>query len=113
MAELKSCPFCGGIPDIGIFDDEGNIHNEIGYEKDPWSGLVYGIVHDDTNANDEDFDCPIVSVLCRMPGEKPFLTVHEGYISDDGVWVSNFFKREPGEVTHWAEMPTYPGDEEK
>ena len=28
---------------------------------------------------------PFVSVLCRMPGEKPFPTVHEGYISDDGI----------------------------
>ena len=54
---------------------------------------------------------PFVSVLCRMPGEKPFPTVHEGYITKDGIWVSNYFKREPGEVTHWAEMPTYPGDD--
>ncbi len=55
---------------------------------------------------------PFVSVLCRIPGEKPFPTVHEGYISDDGIWVAYGFKREPGEVTHWADMPTYPGDEE-
>lgn len=59
MEELKPCPFCGGIPDIGIFDDEGNRHNEMGYEENPWSGLTYGIVHDDTNTNDEDVDCPI------------------------------------------------------
>ena len=55
MAKLKPCPFCGGIPDIGVFDDEGNMHAE----ENPWSGLAYGIIHDDTNANDEDFDCPI------------------------------------------------------
>lgn len=59
MDELKPCPFCGGIPDIGTFDDEGNSHIELEYEKEPWSGLTYGIIHDDTNANDEDFDCPI------------------------------------------------------
>lgn len=59
MTELNPCPFCGGIPDIGIFDDEGNRHTESGYEKEPWSGLAYGIIHDDTNANDEEFDCPI------------------------------------------------------
>lgn len=56
---------------------------------------------------------PFVSVLVRMPGEKPFPTVHEGYISGDGVWVSNYFKREPGEITHWAEMPIFPGDDEE
>lgn len=61
MEELKPCPFCGGTPYIGIFDYEGNIHKEIGYETDPWSGLAYGIVHDDTNANDEDFNCPIAT----------------------------------------------------
>lgn len=42
---------------------------------------------------------PFVSVLCRMPGEN-LPTVHEGYISDDGIWVVYGFKREPGEVTH-------------
>ena len=57
----------GGIPDIGIFDDEGNVHNEIGYETDPWSGLAYGIVHDDTNANDEDFVCPIATSEIGFP----------------------------------------------
>lgn len=39
-------------------------------------------------------------------------TVHEGYISDDGIWVVYGFKREPGEVTHWTAMPEYPDDEE-
>lgn len=46
MDELKPCPFCGGIPDIGTFDDEGNSHIELEYEKEPWSGLTYGIIHD-------------------------------------------------------------------
>ena len=59
MDNLKPCPFCGGIPDIGVFDDEGNRHPELGYEEEPWSGLTSGIIHDDTNSNDEDFDCPI------------------------------------------------------
>lgn len=45
-------------------------------------------------------------------GRKPFPTVHEGYISGDGVWVSYGFKRAPGEVTHWTAMPEYPGDDE-
>ena len=55
---------------------------------------------------------PYVPVLARMPGEKPFPTVHEGYITPDGTWVSGMFRRKPGEVTHWAEMPEYPGDDE-
>ena len=67
MEELKPCPFCGGIPDIGIFDDEGNVHNEIGYEEDPWSGLTYGIVHDEANADNEDFDCPIATPEIGFP----------------------------------------------
>ena len=49
-----------------------------------------------------------VSVLVQMPGDKPFSTVREGYISKDGVWVAGYFKREPDEVTHWAEMPEPP-----
>ena len=53
---------------------------------------------------------PFVGVLCRMPEEKP--TVHEGYITTNGVWISNGFKRAPGVVTHWADMPVFPGDED-
>ena len=48
---------------------------------------------------------PFVSVLVHMPGEEPFPTVHEGFISNDGFWQSAMFRREPGEVTHWMPMP--------
>lgn len=51
---------------------------------------------------------PFESVLCYMPGETPFPTVHEGYLASDGIWVSNWFKIEPGGVTYWAEMPKPP-----
>lgn len=51
-----------------------------------------------------------VSVLVFMPGESPHLTVHEGFISDDGIWVSNHFIREPGEVTYWMPMPLPPDE---
>ena len=44
MKELKCCPFCGGKVRIGIYDDEGNLHNEE-YEKNPYSGLHYAIQH--------------------------------------------------------------------
>lgn len=51
---------------------------------------------------------PFVSVLVQMPGEQPFPTVREGFISSDGVWQSAMFRREPGEVTHWQPMPQPP-----
>lgn len=54
---------------------------------------------------------PFVSVLVHTPGEKPFPTVHEGFISNDGIWQSAMFRREPGEVTHWQPMPQPPKGE--
>lgn len=49
-----------------------------------------------------------VSVLVQMPGEKPFPTVREGFISNNGVWHSAHFDRESDEVTHWMPMPEPP-----
>ena len=57
---------------------------------------------------DERLPKPFVSVLVQMPGEKPFPTVREGFITSEGIWHSAFFDREPGEVTHWREMPEPP-----
>ena len=54
---------------------------------------------------------PFVSVLVQMPGEEPFPTVREGFISNDGIWQSALFRREPGEVTHWQPMPQPPKGE--
>ena len=54
---------------------------------------------------------PFVSVLVHMPGEKPFPTVHEGFISNDGIWQSAMIRREPGEVTHWQPIPQPPKGE--
>ena len=54
---------------------------------------------------------PYVTVLVNMPGEKPFRTVREGFISNDGIWQSAMFRREPGEVTHWQPMPQPPKGE--
>ena len=51
---------------------------------------------------------PFVSVLVHMPGEEPCPTVREGFISNDGIWQSAMFRREPGEVTHWKPMPLAP-----
>lgn len=55
---------------------------------------------------------PFVSVLVEMPGEDPFPTVREGYISDSGIWVAGGFRREPGEVMRWRPMPLPPKKEE-
>lgn len=54
---------------------------------------------------------PYVSVLVNMPGEKPFRTVREGFISNEGIWQSAMFRREPGEVTHWQPLPQPPKGE--
>jgi Protein of unknown function (DUF551). len=45
------------------------------------------------------------SVLVYMPSEAPCPTVHEGFISRDGDWMSHGFRRDDGEVTHWMPMP--------
>ena len=54
---------------------------------------------------------PFVPVLVQMPGEEPFPTVREGFISNDGIWQSAMFRREPGEVTNWKPMPQPPKGE--
>ena len=49
MAELKECLFCKKkVISIGVHDDEGNYHGELGceYEADPWSGLSYALHHE-------------------------------------------------------------------
>lgn len=51
---------------------------------------------------------PFESVLCYMPGETPFPTVREGFLTRDGIWFSAWFRREDGEVEYWAEMPEPP-----
>ena len=51
-----------------------------------------------------------VSVLVQMPGERPFPTVREGFITRDGIWHSALYDREPDEVTHWMPMPKPPED---
>lgn len=55
---------------------------------------------------------PFVPVLCRIPREKPLLTVREGYITKRGIWVVGSFDQDEGAVTHWTEMPVFPGDDE-
>lgn len=48
MAEMLKCPICGEYKIfVGVHDDEGNYHGEIGceYEHDSWSGLSYALHH--------------------------------------------------------------------
>ena len=48
QGHLLPCPCCGkNIVSVGVYDDEGNYHGELGceYESDPWSGKAYGLRH--------------------------------------------------------------------
>ena len=47
--ERISCPFCNkNAIFVGIHDDEGNYHGEVGcsYEAKPYSGLFYALHHE-------------------------------------------------------------------
>ena len=70
--------------------------------------LSHGVTVQEWISVDDRLPEPFVSVLVHMPGEEPFPTVHEGFISNDGFWQSAIFRREPGEVTHWQPMPQPP-----
>ena len=54
---------------------------------------------------------PYVPVLVQMPGEKPFQTVREGFLTGTGIWHSALFDRRPDEVTHWMPLPEPPKGE--
>lgn len=54
-----------------------------------------------------------VSVLVYMPQERPLPTVHEGYISRDGVWFAGMFQRNEDEVAAWMPLPEPPGGRNK
>lgn len=63
VIELKPCPFCGGQVKFLTMDDEFNIRDEE-YEKDPWSGLQYGLYHD---VKDNE-GCPIATHVDEILG---------------------------------------------
>ncbi len=54
---------------------------------------------------------PYVSVLCYMPNEMPCTTVHEGFVTNKGIWHSNYYDRKPDEVTYWMPLPQPPEED--
>lgn len=50
---------------------------------------------------------PYVSVLCYIPSEAPMPTIHEGYVTDDGVWCICPWGLEY-DVAYWTDMPEFP-----
>ena len=73
--------------------------------------MANGVTAQEWVSVDDRLPEPFVSVLVNMPGEEPCPTVREGFISNDGIWQSAMFRREPGEVTHWKPMPQPPKGE--
>ena len=59
MEEKLKCPFCGGEVRIVVCDDEGNVRDEE-YEDDPWSGLRYGLMHEEADVPEGE-SCPIAT----------------------------------------------------
>lgn len=51
---------------------------------------------------------PFESVLCYVPSEKPYPTVHEGYINEEGEWSVYRLNQYVGKVTYWTYMPEFP-----
>lgn len=51
------------------------------------------------------------SVLVYIPEEAPMPTVHEGYMTDNGRWISTVYVREFEKVTHWMPLPEPPKED--
>ena len=97
---MKQAPFEGRVLDEWWFEEKiKNIADHL---------ISNGVTVQEWISVDDRLPEPFVSVLVHMPGEEPFPTVHEGFISNDGIWQSAMFRREPGEVTHWQPMPQPP-----
>lgn len=52
-----------------------------------------------------------IDVLVYIPSEAPLPTVHEGYYANEQWFVKGMIYG-TAEVTHWAEMPKEPEDED-
>ena len=71
--KLKPCPFCGGGATIVICDDEGNLRDET-YLENPYSGLGYFIIHDETQQKG---DCPIARYVDEPQGKWIYETAED------------------------------------
>lgn len=50
-----------------------------------------------------------VSVIINTPGDYPLPTVHEGYLTPDGIWITIYGEAYTmEEVPFWMPMPTPP-----
>lgn len=50
---------------------------------------------------------PFEPVFCYTPGDRPLLSVQEGYMGRNRKWYVGGIRREDGAVTHWAKLPTF------
>ena len=98
VCKPSDCKYCG-------------VKGSCSYYRVADSLIANGVTVQEWISVDDRLPEPFVSVLVQMPGEEPFPTVREGFISNDGVWQSAMFRREPGEVTHWQPMPKPPKGE--
>ena len=93
------------------------IQNSVGGCARHWAEIIadgliaHGVTVQEWISVEDRLPEPFVPVLVQMPGEEPFPTVREGFISNDGIWQSAMFRREPGEVMHWQPMPQPPKGE--
>ena len=80
------CPLCWEYAVyIGVHDDEGNFKGELGceYEEEPWSGLSYGLHHEDWGSCllcTSDIDEPMGGVLFDTAEEaaEEWWRIYEG-----------------------------------
>lgn len=50
-------------------------------------------------------------VLINVPGDKPFITVHEAYLRKDDMWDAGLYRYDKEDVTHWMPLPQPPKGE--
>jgi hypothetical protein len=96
MDELKPCPWCKNPVFVDVTDDEGNYPKAPGYEKDPYSGLCYVLIHDYNN--DDNHYCPIGT----HPGEFLGL-LYNSKESAISSWNRRTESKESGELPEWLQ----------
>jgi len=77
LDKKKPCPFCGGYISTVVCDNEGNIRDKK-YEKEPWSGLGYILVHEIM----ENITCPIAQYEIEPVG----MWIYESREEAAAIW---------------------------